>query len=95
MSVNKSKHEDDLLRSLGFAKDEEDPMFPYSYALIPEEEIKAHELNIQDVPKLLIGTSGLYSGFCLYTGAHFIWLNCTDPEDAIQTCKKIVAFEEV
>ena len=37
--------------------------------------------------------AGVGSGFAIYTGAHFIWPDCTTPEDAVNFANKIVSFE--
>ena len=89
------KENDEIFLPLGFVKDEEDPMFHYVRALIPEKEIEESGMDEQDVPKLLYGSTGINRGFCVYTGAHFIWLNCSDANTAIRITDKIVAFEEV
>jgi hypothetical protein len=79
---------------LGFKKDEHDPMFYYSKSLIEQSLIDENEMDDEDVPQLLYGTTGINTGFCIYTGYHFVWLNCTTPEEAISVAEKIVAFEE-
>jgi len=79
---------------LGFKKDEHDPMFYYSKLLIEQEVIDKHEIEDDAIPALLYGDTGVNHGFCIYTGYHFVWLNCLTPEDAISVSEKIVSFEE-
>ena len=59
-----------------------------------EEEIEENGLDEDDVPKLLFGNTGINKGFCIYTGVHFVWLNCQTPEEAVKFSESIVAFEE-
>ena len=86
---------DKVFLPLGFTKDEEDPLFPYSINLASEESIKENELEPEDIPKLLYGNTGINSGYCIYTGSHFVWLNISDPKEAVELSKKISAFEAV
>lgn len=79
---------------LGFKKDEQDPMFYYSKPLIEQDVIDENEIEDDEVPALLYGTTGINQGYCIYTGAHFVWLNCLTPEDAISVAERVVAFEE-
>lgn len=88
------KINDEKYLSLGFEKETEDPMFGYSKSLIPEYVIEESDLEADEIPKLLIGDSGLNKGFCIYTGSHFIWLSCQTPEEAIEFSNQITAFEE-
>ena len=88
------KQNDEKYLSLGFEKDLGDPMFGYSKSLISEDIIEENDLDVEDIPKLLIGDTGLNKGFCIYTGTHFIWLSCQTPEEAIAFSNQIVAFEE-
>ncbi len=80
---------------LGFKRELDDPMFYYEYSLIPEEVVSENDLAEEDIPKLLFGDSGTNKGFCIYTGTHFIWLDCGTPEYAIEIAKNITAFEAV
>ena len=90
------KANDEKFLSLGFKKEsEDDPMFYYSKDIISQESIEESDLEEDEIPKLLLGDSGLNKGFCIYTGAHFIWLNVATPEEAIEFSSKITAFEEV
>ena len=88
------KDNDDKFLKLGFVKDEQDPMFYYVKDLVSDEEIEENGLDKEDVPKLLYGSTGINRGFCIYTGVHFVWLNFSEPKDAIEFSEKIVAFEE-
>ena len=88
------KENDERFLSLGFVKDEQDPMFYYVKYLVSDEEIEENGLDQEDVPKLLYGSTGINKGFCIYTGVHFVWLNFSEPKEAIEFSEKIVAFEE-
>jgi len=48
---------DKVFLPLGFTKDEEDPLFPYSINLASEESIEENELEPEDIPKLLYGNT--------------------------------------
>jgi hypothetical protein len=89
------KINDKVFLPLGFTKDEEDPLFYYSINLASEEAIEENELEEQDIPKLLYGSTGINSGFCIYTGMHFVWLNIGEASEALEFSKKISAFEAV
>jgi hypothetical protein len=86
---------DKVFLPLGFTKDEEDPLFYYSINLASQQAIQENELEEQDIPKLLYGSTGINSGFCIYTGMHFVWLNIDNPEEAVRFSNKISAFEAV
>ena len=88
------KKNDEKFLPLGFEKDEIDPRFFYVKSLVSEEEIEENGLDEDDVPKLLFGNTGINKGFCIYTGVHFVWLNCQTPEEAIKFSESIVSFEE-
>jgi len=79
---------------LGFKKDEIDPMFHYEMSLISDEEVNDYDLDEEDIPKLLYGSTGINSGFCIYTGSHFIWMDVETPKEAIEFSKHIISFEE-
>lgn len=89
------KKNDEKFLALGFVKDETDPQFHYEFSIIPQDQIEENGLSEDEVPKLLIGNSGLNSGACIYTGEHFVWFACGTPEEAIEFAKKIVAIEPV
>ncbi len=81
--------------TLGFKKcHPSDPMFYYAKPLIEQELIDENEIEDDDVPTLLYGTTGINKGYCIYTGSHFVWLDCLTPEDAILVAERVVAFEE-
>ena len=86
------KHDDKFL-SLGFKKDIEDPMFFYAKPLISDEVAEENDLSEDEIPCLLFGNSGMNKGFCVFTGAHFVWIGAQTPEEAIEFSKQIVAFE--
>ena len=88
------KKNDKKFLGLGFQKDEIDPMFYYTKSLVSDEEIEESEIEEDDIPKLLYGTTGINSGFCIYTGLNFVWLNCQTPEEAIKVSEYVVAVEE-
>ena len=85
------KKNDEKFLPLGFEKDETDPMFFYVKSLVSEEEIEENGLDEDDVPKLLFGNTGINKGFCIYTGVHFVWLNCQTPEEAVKFSESIVS----
>ena len=41
------------------------------------------------------GNTGINSGYCIYTGSHFVWLNIREASEALEFAKKITAFEAV
>lgn len=82
------------LESNGFKK-ENDPLFPYRKELIDEGEIIETNLQGEDVPCLLFGSTGVNTGFCIYTGENFVWLNTIDVKEAVGISNKIAAFEAV
>ena len=79
---------------LGFVRDD-DPVFIFKRGLIDAETIEELDIQEDDVPYLLFGNNGVKSGFCIYTGEHFLWLNCQTPEEAIKVSETIVSFEPV
>lgn len=79
---------------LGFRKDD-DPMFQYRKDLVPWDAVEDNDLSADDIPCLLYGNTPMNSGFCVYTGAHFIWLNIKTPKEAIEFVKNIYSFEQV
>ena len=89
------KLNDETFLPLGFVKDVEDPLFHYTLDLATKEAIEENELEQEDIPKLLYGSTGINSGFCIYTGMHFVWLNIDNPEEAVRFSNKISAFEAV
>lgn len=92
------KKNDEKFLPLGFLKDD-DPQFAYKKCLVPEElmEEVANEngLELDELPYLLYGQSFNNSGFCIFTGEHFVWLNILEPEDAIKFANNICAVEPV
>lgn len=92
------KKNDPKFLPLGFKKDD-DPQFAYKKCLVPyellEETMEENGLTEDELPHLLFGQSANNSGFCIYTGEHFVWLNILEPEDAIKICNNISAVEPV
>ncbi|WP_440881372.1 hypothetical protein [Tenacibaculum sp. C7A-26P2] len=72
-----------------------DAVFIFKKDLIDLETIEEHSIHEDEVPCLLYGNTGINSGFCIYTGEHFIWLNCQTPEEAVKVSDTIVSFEPV
>lgn len=89
------KENDEKFLAIGFVKDELDPMFYYKKTLASEDAIEENDLDEDSVPSLLFGNTGINRGFCIYTGEHFVWLDCATPEEADVISKHIVAFEPV
>jgi len=85
--------EKNLLES-GFVK-YDDPFFLYRKELVSKEEIEDNDLEEEDVPCLLFGNSGINKGFCIYTGAHFVFFNASNPKEAVEWAEKITAFEPI
>jgi len=83
----------DLLDA-GFIEDK-DPMFPYRKELIAWDEAEEMDLDIEDIPCLLFGNSGMNKGFCIYTSEHFIFFYAETPKEAIKWAEKITNFEDV
>ena len=84
---------EDFLKA-GFIKDN-DPMFPFRKELIEWDEVENLDLDIDEIPCLLFGNSGVNKGFCIYTGEHFIFFNAENPQQAVEFAEKITAFEAV
>lgn len=78
----------------GFQSDD-DPFFKWSKQLVEPSEMERCELDFDENPTLLFGSTGLNAGFCLYTGAHFIWLNSATIEDAVALAEKVISIEPV
>lgn len=85
--------EQELLEA-GFVNDK-DPMFPYRKELIEWDEAEQLDLNIEDIPCLLFGDSGINRGFCIYTSEHFIFFNAENAKQAVEWAEKITNFESV
>lgn len=64
----------------------DDPLFQFEKSIISSDVIK-------DAPKLLYGTTGVNNGFCLYTGAHFIFIDADTPKSASEWVNRIVSLE--
>ena len=79
----------------GFTEESGDPMFRFKKELVDEDQIIENELDADEVPCLLYGSTGVNSGFCVYTGQHFVWLNAQTPKEASEIAARIVAFEPV
>ena len=79
----------------GFIKDTTDPMFKFRKELIDWDEVENNDLDFNEIPALLYGTTGVNTGFCVYTGEHFVFLNIDNVKDAVSFAEKIVAFEPV
>ena len=88
---------DDKFLPFGFRRVEENdiPLFFYQYDLMSESVIKLLELERDDIPCLLIGSDGSNTGFCLYTGSCFVWLEIESAEEAIKWSSKILNFESL
>lgn len=82
------------LLNAGFEK-EDHPLFPFKKDLIDKEYIIENELDEDSMPVLLYGTTGINTGFCVYTGEHFIFFNAKNPKDAVEWAEKITDFEPV
>jgi hypothetical protein len=78
--------------SLGFAMSN-DPEFPWEKSIVSAEVIEEMGLREDEVPKLLYGSTGINKGFCIFVPEHFIWINSSTPEEAIEFANQIVAFE--
>ena len=89
------KQNDAEFLGAGFSKDETDPMFLYTYDLVDDDTKIEIILDEDEEPKLLFGDTGINSGFCIYTGEHFVWFQADSPSDAIEFAKRITAFEQV
>lgn len=77
----------------GFSYDKSEPMFKFRKELITKEVIKENNLEFNEIPALLYGTTGVNTGFCIYTGEHFLFLNVDNVKEAVAFSEKIVAFE--
>ncbi|WP_353166725.1 hypothetical protein [Empedobacter brevis] len=54
---------------------------------------KENDLREDELPALLFGNSGINQGFCIYAENVFMWLNITEPKEAVEFAEKIVSFE--
>ena len=79
----------------GFERTVDDELFLYFKQLISEDEIENHDLEEEEVPTLLFGTNGINSGFTIYTGTHFIWIDSETPKDASDFADKILSFDTI
>ena len=79
----------------GFVKENEDPMFHYKKELLSKEEVEELDIREDEIPCLLYGNTPMNSGFCIYAGEYFIWLNVETPKEASELAEKIVSFESV
>ena len=79
----------------GFVKCHPDTLFfQYEKKLVSEEEALANDVGDGETYELLFANeTPTNSGFCLYTGSHFIWIAVSSIEEAIEWASKIVSFE--
>ena len=87
------KKNDEQFLPLGFKKDIEDPMFFYSKQLVSDEVAEENDLPEEEIPQLLFGNTGINQGFCVFTGAHFVWISAQTPQEAVDFANQIVSFE--
>jgi len=82
---------------LGFTKvdPEKDPLTYFEKKLIPEEVIKEHDLGVDEIPTLFLGTNGINTGFGVFTGSCIVWLNVATPDEAVEFANKISEFEPI
>lgn len=92
----KAKYHFEFL-NLGFTEvdSEKDPLTFYEKKLVSQEVIDDNELEEDEIPTLFFGTSGLNSGYGVFTGSCTIWLNVETPTEAINFADKISSFEPV
>ena len=86
-------NEKDFLEA-GFLKTE-DNLFLYSKELVSKKEAEKHDIEEDEIPTLVFGTTGVGSGFAIYTGAHFIWIDSETPKDASDFADKILSFDTI
>lgn len=72
-----------------------DPLTFYEKKLVSDEEIEENELEDDQIPTLFFGTSGINSGFGIFTGSCMVWLNVETPEEASLLAEKISSFEPI
>ena len=72
-----------------------DPFFTYEKKLLNENQILENGLTSDEVPSILFGHTGIGSGFCIYTGEHFIWIKATTIREALDFAESIVSFEPI
>jgi len=77
----------------GFIYDMKAPVFQFRKELIDPETIEQNNLDPEEVPCLLYGQTPMNSGFCVYTGHCFVWINATTPKQAVKFASQIVGFE--
>lgn len=81
------------LLELGFEFNEDDEIFPYEKELVSDEELKTNNITRSEAPCLVYGDTGINSGFCVFTGEGYIWLNIETPKEAVKFAEKIKSFE--
>ena len=79
----------------GFIYDMKAPVFQFRKELIDPKTIKKNNLNPEDVPCVLYGQNPMNSGFCIYTGYCFVWIDATTPKQAVKFAKKIICIESI
>lgn len=95
-SAFKEKYHEEFISNGFYEVDpEENPLTLYEQVLIPQETIEENEIEEDQIPTLFFGTSGINTGFGIFTGACIVWLNVSNPTDAVEVAKKISSFEPI
>ncbi|MEA1849172.1 hypothetical protein U9K52_09635 [Chryseobacterium sp. MHB01] len=74
---------------------ETDPLTFYQKSLISKEVIEENDLEGDTIPTLFFGTSGINTGYGIFTGSCTVWLNVETPKEAVEFANKISAFEPI
>jgi hypothetical protein len=82
---------DKLFLDAGFKKIE-DPMFFWEFRLTDEESTMS-DFDEDNNPAILYGDTGVNKGFCLYVADCYIWLNVTNPKEAVEFASNLKAVE--
>lgn len=72
---------------------EKDPLTFYEKSLVSDQMIEENEMQEGSIPTLFFGTSGINTGFGVFTGECTVWLNVETPKEAVEFADKISAFE--
>ena len=84
---------DKLFLDAGFERIE-DPIFFWELKLV-DKELVAPNFNKDYIPTILYGDNGLYNGLCLHVNNCYIWLNITNPKEAVEFTNNLKAVEYI
>lgn len=88
-------HADFIAEGFKEVDPDKDPMTFYQKELVSQEIIEENELEGSVIPTLFFGTSGINSGYGIFTGSCTVWLNVETPKEAVDVANRISAFEPI